>query len=88
MSDLAYDDLVRLADFLAPKSPRAWKAAVSAISDRMKSLGRLSERGHLSVDGNVREMLIRFGQAGYVLQYRVTADTVLVLRIFHSREER
>lgn len=48
----------------------------------------MSERGHLSSEGDARESLVRFGRAGYVIQYRVTHDAVMVLRIFHSLEER
>lgn len=48
----------------------------------------MSERGHLSPDGELREPFVRFGRAGYVIQYRIAPGEVYVLRIFHSREER
>jgi len=35
-----------------------------------------------------RELYIRFGDSGYVVQYRVDADAVVVARIFHAREDR
>ena len=48
----------------------------------------MSERGHFSPDGELREMFVRFGRAGYVIQYRNAPGEVLILRIFHSLEER
>jgi hypothetical protein len=48
----------------------------------------MSERGHFSPDGEVREMFVRFGRAAYVNQYRTMPDEVFILRIFHSLEER
>lgn len=41
----------------------------------------------IDLDG-LRHLYIRFGDSGYVVQYRVDADTVFVARIFHAREER
>lgn len=38
--------------------------------------------------GGARELYIRFGDSGYVVQYRIDADAVLVARIFHMREAR
>ena len=88
ISTLARRDIARLSDFLSPKNPRAWKAAVAAISSRLRSLDQMSERGHFSPDGDLREMFVRFGRAGYVIQYRTAPGEVFVLRIFHSLEER
>ena len=88
ISTLARRDIARLSDFLGPKNPRAWKAAVAAIGARLRSLDQMSERGHFSPDGEVREIVVRFGRPGYVIQYRTTPEAVYVLRIFHSREER
>ena len=48
----------------------------------------MSERGHFSPDGDLRETFVRFGHAGYVIQYRTAPGEVFILRIFHSREER
>ncbi len=38
--------------------------------------------------GAARELYIRFGDSGYVVQYRIDPDAVLVARIFHMREAR
>jgi hypothetical protein len=36
----------------------------------------------------MREFVIRFGQSGYVVQFRVMDDTVVIARIHHMREDR
>ncbi len=36
----------------------------------------------------LRELYIRFGDSGYVVQYRIDIDAVIVARIFHMREAR
>ncbi|WP_255367445.1 hypothetical protein [Caulobacter sp. UNC279MFTsu5.1] len=36
----------------------------------------------------LRELIVPFGSAGYVLQYDVQPRQVIVLRIFHSLEDR
>ncbi|QFU31612.1 hypothetical protein BSP_08055 [Brevundimonas sp. Bb-A] len=33
-------------------------------------------------------MVVRFGQAGYVIRYRIEQAEVIVIRIFHTREDR
>jgi len=35
-----------------------------------------------------RELLVRFGRHGYVVQYRVEGEEVLVARVFHGLEDR
>ena len=35
---------------------------------------------------DLRELPIRFGHGGYVIQYRVDADRVVVAHIFHTLE--
>ena len=54
----------------------------------MLSLDEHSDRGNLISSGGIRELAVRFGRDGYVNQYRVTAELVLVARIFHAREGR
>ena len=81
-------DLLRLEDFLVEKSPRAAERAALAISQAVESLAKLSERGRPSPLPGVRELVVRFGGAAYVIRYRVTAEEVVVARIFHSREGR
>ncbi|QUD89914.1 type II toxin-antitoxin system RelE/ParE family toxin [Phenylobacterium montanum] len=78
----------RLADFLAQGSERAARRASEALGNAVLSLGELPERGRPGVRQGWRELVIPFGAAAYVVQYRVEADSVFVARIFHSREAR
>jgi plasmid stabilization system protein ParE len=39
-------------------------------------------------DTGRRELFIPFGAGAYVLRYRIDRDTVIVIRVWHSREAR
>jgi plasmid stabilization system protein ParE len=80
-------DVRRLKDFLTGKSRRAADNAVDAIDTALEGLRDFPEQGRPG-RGGLRELVIRFGRDGYVAQYRVTADEVIVLRIHHGRERR
>ena len=58
-------------------------AALDRLQD-FPDLGRPTE------DADIRQIVIRFGAAGYIVRYTVLTDTgdVLVLRIWHGREAR
>jgi len=80
---------LRLEDFLATRSPAAADKAIQKIQTAISSLDLLSERGRLSLERpNVRELVVRFGSAAYIVEYRVEVRRVLIARIFHSREAR
>lgn len=81
-------DLSRLEEFLSQKNERAALAAVGAITGGILSLAELSERGRAVPGSPWRELIVRFGRDGYVLRYRVTVARVIVVRIFHAREQR
>jgi plasmid stabilization system protein ParE len=81
-------DIRRLEDFLASKSPAAANRATAAISKAVLSLDELAERTPVVSPAGVRELMVRFGRDGYVIQYRITGDVVLVASIFHTREAR
>ena len=89
LSPHAERDLERLVDFLAAKSERAALAAADAIVMAVQSLGELSDRGRrVGRSGHRRELFVRYGRDGYVIRYRVTAESILITRIFHGRERR
>jgi plasmid stabilization system protein ParE len=80
-------DLVRLANFLAEHSERAARRASRDIKAALRSLARMPARARRTSD-NLHTFPIRFGQSGYVVQFRVRDDTVVIARIFHMREGR
>jgi plasmid stabilization system protein ParE len=83
----AQRDLVRIHRFLAPKSPRAATGAVRALRAGALPLldhPRIGERVDNVEANEVRRILVR----DYELRYEVRADQIVVLRIWHTREER
>ena len=86
LSVQATADRQRLAAFLAEHDPRAALRAVDAITTGIARLADMPRIGQQV--GAARELYIRFGDSGYVVQYRIDADAVIVARIFHMREAR
>ncbi len=80
-------DLVRLADFLAAHSETAARRAGDAIKRGLRSLTRMPARAR-RISDDLHEFDIHFGKSGYVVQFRVDHDTVVIARVFHMREDR
>lgn len=85
-SEQAIRDRRRLATFLAEANPRAALRALESIRASLSALANAPFMGRQLDDR--RELYVRFGDSGYVIQYRVDADAVVIARIFHAREER
>lgn len=85
----ALRDLERLRDFLRPKNPAAAKRAAGAI---VKSVQILEHQPHIGrpvedMPEEFRELLIKFGDSGYVTRYHYGGgDLVTVLAIRHQKE--
>jgi plasmid stabilization system protein ParE len=88
LSLAARHDLDRLADFLANENESAAVRAMDRLEAALLSLSNLSERGRPAVQHGWRELVVPFGAAAYVIQYRLERDAVFVARVFHSREQR
>jgi len=84
----AFADLERLPRFLAVKSESAGERARGVLEAAIASLGEFPERGRRAPNGPGRELVVPFGDAGYLLRYRVRKADVLVTRIRHAREQR
>jgi len=83
-------DLERLWDFLADHDPSLAVAAIDAIQQGVSALANFPF-SFRKVEGGgpfLRELLIPFGVAGYVVLYDIgIAGTVTVLAVRHQREE-
>ena len=79
--------LERAFEFLASEHPDAAVAAAWAIRSAVESLAAHPLLGR-RVHGDIRELVISFGQTGYIALYRfvVPQDEVRVLAIRHQRE--
>ena len=86
----AVADINRLRAFLADKNPAAALRAVTTIVAAIQSLDMSSDRGRPTGTVGVRELIVPFGRSAYVLRYShlQDADEVLILRIWHGREQR
>jgi plasmid stabilization system protein ParE len=81
-------DLVRLREFLQPKNPAAAKRAAEAIKRQLQILIQQPGIGRpvLDLPPEFRELVIDFGDSGYIARYHVSPDLVTVLAIRHQRE--
>lgn len=79
--------LERAFEFLASENPEAAIAAARAIRSAVENLAEHPLLGW-RVHGDIRELVISFGQTGYIALYRfvVPQDEVRVLAIRHQRE--
>ncbi len=85
------DDFKRFTEFLDPINPSASLAAVEAINEQMMMLVDYPKAGtSLDDDTERRELYINFGTHGYVLRYvpDFEAEEILILRVWHGREDR
>ena len=77
----------RAFQFLRDKNPQAAHAAVVAIQTAVENLAAHPLLGR-RVEGELRELVISYGQTGYIALYRfaVALDQVRILAIRHQRE--
>ena len=86
-SGKARSDLLRLYEFLAPVNhPAATRAvrALTAAPARLMEHPRLGERLDEFAPREVRRILV----GRYQMRYEIQDHTIIVLRIWHTREDR
>jgi plasmid stabilization system protein ParE len=85
----AYRDLERLHDFLESKNPDAADRASETLFEAAVSLEKTPKKGR-PITGNLRDCIVPFGNAAYIMRYRLDErrQLVLITRIWHSRERR
>ncbi|MGM5054104.1 type II toxin-antitoxin system RelE/ParE family toxin [Rhizobium sp. 814_E9_N1_1] len=85
-----YEDLDRLADFLIERDPDLAERAINAIQKALMILQDfpLMARRASADDPLLRELVVPFGSAGYVILFKVMSETsVIVIAVRHQREE-
>lgn len=87
-SPAALSDVQRLYRFLAEKNTDAARRAVKAIRDGVKLIAWQPGIGRPAEDmaPEYRELLIDFGDSGYVALYGYDGETVVILAVRHQRE--
>ena len=83
-AELDFEAQVR---WLQLHSPVAGRAAALRIVQTIDLLADFPDLG-MVVRGKVREKAVQFGRDGFVIRYRRLGQTLIVLRIFHSRQNR
>jgi plasmid stabilization system protein ParE len=85
----ALADLVRHFDFLRLKNKEAAAQAAQAIREAGFSLAEMPGKGAALQDGSGRrKLIVPFGRYGYVMLYVLESDRIVILRIYHGRENR
>ncbi len=87
----AIADLARVREFIQVHNPAAASRAANRIRDAVKKLPDYPLIGrpvHDIVSPLLRDIFITFGQSGYWLRYTVIDDAIIIVRIWHGRENR
>lgn len=86
-SSRALEHIQRAFLFLRDKNPQAATAAATAIKTAVANLAAHPLTGR-RIDGEIRELVISYGETGYIALYRfvVSRDEVRILAIRHQRE--
>lgn len=87
-STAAIADIQRLRAFIAPKNPAAAQRAGAAIVAGVQSLKTHPRIGRIidNMPEEYRELLIPFGDSGYVARYHIGGELVTILLVRHQRE--
>ncbi|MGH2413201.1 MAG: type II toxin-antitoxin system RelE/ParE family toxin [Microcystaceae cyanobacterium] len=81
--------LARQYQFLQAHNREAATRALQVIIEAGKSLEQAPQRGTpIASAPGLRKLLVRFGKSGYTLHYSVLEDEVLILKVYHGRQDR
>jgi plasmid stabilization system protein ParE len=86
----ALSDIERVREFLDINNPEAAKRALRVIFAALEKVQEFPDLGRPTEDVEIRQIVVRFGAAGYVVRYTSLPETgdILVLRLWHGREVR
>ena len=88
-TESAVDDLNHHYDFLKINNADAAARAVQGIVYSAESLQENPRRGTaISQSQGLRKLFVSFGKYGYVIHYTLLEDDVIILRVYHGRENR
>lgn len=89
-SSEALSDVRRVRNFLQARNPDAAGRAMRAIWSGLQRVERFPKVGLPTKDPGIRQIVVRFGRAGYIARYTILPSNgaVFVTRIWHTREAR
>jgi len=84
----ALSNVHRLYQFLAGKNPDAARRAVKTIRQSVRLISAHPDAGRhpQGMEAEYRELIIGFGDSGYVALYRIDGDTCVILAVRHQKE--
>ncbi len=83
----AVNDVVRLREFITKENATAAKKAAQAIKEATQCLIKTPSIGKPVKDlVQYRDLFTRFGAGGYIIRYRVHAETIYIVHVRHYRE--
>jgi plasmid stabilization system protein ParE len=85
----ALEDVRRLHELLATNNPEAARKAIGRVALVARQLEDFPEIGQPMEGGGRRQVFIQFGAGAYGVRYRSDSEgNLVVIRVWHSREER
>lgn len=88
-TETAISDLNRHYDFIALSNANAAARAIQAIVASGGSLQKNPRRGAIVDEiAGLRKLIVTFGKYGFIIHYVILEDDVIILRIYHGRENR
>lgn len=87
----ATKDVTRLREFIKQENPMAARKAGQRLLNAVNILLKNPKAGMPSPDADCeafRDLYASFGQGGYTIRYRIHQHRIVIVRIWHSREER
>ena len=85
----ALADLERFAAFLHQHHPRLAGIVAQAIIDKAQLLSEFPRLGRaIAGRDEYRQLVLQVLNAPYVFQYRYDGERLVILRVFHGREQR
>jgi plasmid stabilization system protein ParE len=80
--------VIRLREFIEPHNPEAARSAAQALKKAAGLIVRYPGIGKRLEGRQDRELVVPFGQRGYIIRYRLDEDAVVILKIWHGLEAR
>jgi plasmid stabilization system protein ParE len=87
-STAARADLIRLRQFIEPHHSEAARNAAKALKNAANLILQHSGIGKRLDGRQDRELFVPFGRRGYIIRYRIEENAIIILKIWHSLEDR
>lgn len=81
-------DLIRLREFIEPHNQEAARNASNSLKKAANLIVQHPGIGTRLTGRQDRQLFVPFGKRGYVIRYRIDDDAIVILKIWHSLEER